>query len=99
MNASKAIQHSLDAILGQWDFNFNFASGIDSYSTQYVSSSRRPFSTATRPAGHSTNASNAIRHSSDAIIGPWDLILILQVELTITALSVGTGNQSPVRVL
>ena len=46
-----------------------------------------PFSTTTRPTGHSMNAWSIIQHSSHAIVGPWDLILILQVELNITALS------------
>ena len=88
--------HSMDTSKGIWQSgchcqavacNFTFPSGIEYDSTQDVLTSQSPFSITTWPMGHSMNASSVIQHSPYAIMVLQDLILILQVELNITALS------------
>src|SRR5277367_2288484 len=61
---------------------------IAGWSTRYVLSSRSSFSTTPQPVGHSMDISKAIEHHPNAIVRLWHLILILQVGLNITALSI-----------
>ena len=93
---TEPVGHSMDTSKGIWQSchrqavacNFTFPSGIEYDSTQDVLTSQSPFSITTRPVWHSMNASSVIQHSLHAIMGLQDLILILQVELNITVLSV-----------